>query len=144
MNVQLPSCKTHYLHNSLFHEGSKLWNSLSTALHNLSSRQFRSKVWDLFLTKKISISHLHGCNTNATTILCMLRLATTIRYVNMVLFETELHIFFNVLPPTHHTKCRFLKFIRLLLKKCVFPFWIYFTKLRRIDRNISLWTSRSI
>ena len=51
-NVQLPSCRTHSLHNSFFHKGSKLWNSLPTYLHNLSSRQFCSKVSDLFLTKK--------------------------------------------------------------------------------------------
>jgi len=37
-NVQLPSYKTHSLHNSFFHKGSKLWNSLPTYLHNLSSR----------------------------------------------------------------------------------------------------------
>jgi len=29
-NVQLPSCKTHSLHNSLFYKGSQLWNSLPT------------------------------------------------------------------------------------------------------------------
>ena len=51
-NVQLPSCKTHSLHNSFFHKRSKLWNFLPTYLHNLSSRQFCSKVSDLFLTKK--------------------------------------------------------------------------------------------
>ena len=47
---------------------------LPTYLHNLSSRQFCSKVSDLFLTKKTNAWHLHGCNTNATAILCMLRL----------------------------------------------------------------------
>ena len=65
---------THSLHNSFFHKGSKLWNSLPTYLHNLSSHQFCSKVSDLFLTKKTNAWHLHGCNTNATAILCMLRL----------------------------------------------------------------------
>jgi len=35
-NVQLPSSKTYSLHNSFFHKGSKLWNSLPTSLHNLS------------------------------------------------------------------------------------------------------------
>ena len=73
-NVQLPSCKTHSLHNSFCHKGSKLWNSLPTCLHNFSSRQFCSKVSDLFLTNKTNAWHLHGCNTNATAILCMLRL----------------------------------------------------------------------
>ena len=47
--------------------------SLPTALHNLSSRQFCSKVSDLFLTEKTNAWHLHGCNTVATAILCMLR-----------------------------------------------------------------------
>jgi len=60
--------------NSFFHKGSKLWNSLSTALHNLSSRRFFSKVSDIFLTKKTNAWHLHGWNTNVTAILCMLRL----------------------------------------------------------------------
>jgi len=73
-NVQLSSCETHSLHNSFFHKGTKLWNSLHTYLHNLSSRQFCFKVSDLFLTKKTNAWHLHGCNTNATAILCMLRL----------------------------------------------------------------------
>ena len=73
-NVQLPSCKTQSLHNSFFHKGSKLWNSLPTYLHNVSSRQFCSKVSDLCLTKKTNAWHLHSCNTNATAILCMLRL----------------------------------------------------------------------
>ena len=73
-HVQLPSCKTRSLHNFFFHKGSKLWNSLPTYLHNLISHQFCSKVSDLFLTKKTNAWHLHGCNTNATAILCMLRL----------------------------------------------------------------------
>jgi len=62
MNVQLPSCKSHSLHNYFFHKGSTLWNSLPTGLHNLSSRKFSSKVSDLFLTKKTNAWHLHGCN----------------------------------------------------------------------------------
>jgi len=74
-NVQLPSCKTQSLHNSFFHKGSKLWNALPTYLNNLSSSQFCSKVSDLFLTKKANTWHLHGCNSNATAILSMLRLA---------------------------------------------------------------------
>jgi len=53
MNVQLPSTKTRSLHNSFFLKGSKLWNSLPTALHNLSSREFRTKVIGLFLSKKL-------------------------------------------------------------------------------------------
>jgi len=57
-----------------FHKGSKLWYSLHTYLHNLGSRQFYSKVSDLFLTKKTNAWHFHGCNTNTTAILCMLRL----------------------------------------------------------------------
>ena len=73
-NVQLPSCRTHSLHNSFFHKGSKLWNSLPTYLHNISSRQICSKASDLFLTIKTNACHLHGCNTNATAILCVLRL----------------------------------------------------------------------
>jgi len=73
-NVQLPSFKTHSLHNPFFHKGSKLWNSLPTYLRNLSSRQICYKVSYLFLTKKTNAWHLHGCNTNATAILCMLRL----------------------------------------------------------------------
>ena len=54
-NVQLPTCKTHSLHDSFFHKGSKLCNSLPTYLHNLSSRQFCSQVSDLFLTKKLML-----------------------------------------------------------------------------------------
>jgi len=61
-NVQLPSCKTHSLHNSFFHKGSRLWNSLPTYLHNLRSRQFCTKVSDLFLNKK---KLMHGIYTVA-------------------------------------------------------------------------------
>jgi len=99
-NVQLPSCKTHTLHNSFFHEGSKLWNSLPTYLHNLSSRQFCSKVSDLFLTKKTNAWHLHGCNTNATAILRMLRLGHGKLNINghysqicQCAIKTEIHMF---------------------------------------------------
>jgi len=100
-NVQLPSCKTHSLHNSFFHKGSRLWNSVPTYLHNLSSRQFCFKVSDLFLTKKSNACHLHGCNTNATAILCMLRLGHSKlnidgrynRIYQCGAIKTEIHMF---------------------------------------------------
>ena len=114
-NVQLPSCETHSLHNNFFHKkGSKLWNSLSTYLHNLSSCQFCSKVSDLFLTKKTNAWHLHRCNTKATAILCMLRLGHSKlnidgRYNQICqcgAIKTKVHMFLEC--PSTCASCRML------------------------------------
>jgi len=128
MNVQLPSCKTHFLHNSFLNKGSILCNFLPTALHNSSSRKFRAKVSNLFLTKRTKVWRLHGCNTNAIAIVCMLytghsKLSIDGDYNQICQcgsIETELHIYIlNVLPPTHHAKCWFQKLFCLPMKICL-------------------------
>jgi len=129
-NVQLPSCKTHSLHNSFFHKGSKLWNSLPTYLHNLSSRQFCSKVFDLFLTKKTNAWHLHVCNTNATAILCMLRLGHSKlnidgRYNQICqcgAFKTKVHMFLECPFTCASRRMLFTNLSKILAKENVFSY----------------------
>ena len=129
VNVQLPSCKTHSVHNYFFHKGSKLWNSLPIALRSLSSRQFCSKVSDLCLTKETTVWHLHGCNTNATAILCMLRLGHSKLNIddhcNQICqcgaIKTEVEIFFEC-PPTYTSHQMLITNVsRILVKENRFP-----------------------
>jgi len=129
-NVQLPSCQSHSFHNSFFHEGSKLWNSQPTYLHNLSSRQFCSKVSDLFLTKKANAWHLHGCNTNASAILCMLRLGHRKlnidgRYNQIChcdAIKTEVHMFLECPSTCASRRMLFTNVFKILAEENVFSY----------------------
>jgi len=129
-NVQLPSCKTHSLHNYIFHKGSKLWNSLPTYLHNLSSRQFCSKESDLFLTKKTNAWQLHGGNINATAILCMLRLGHSKlniddRYNQICqcgAIKTEVHIFLECPSTCASHRMLFTNVSKILAEENVFSY----------------------
>ena len=129
-NVQLPSCKTHSLHNSLFHKGSKLWNSLPTHLHNLSSRQFAPKYLIYSLPKKTNAWHLHDCNTNATAILCMLRLGHSKlnidgRYNQICqcgTIKTEVHMFLECPSTCASRRMLFANVSKILAEENVFSY----------------------
>jgi len=73
---------------------------------------------------------LHGCNTNATAILSMLRLGHSKlnidgRYnqicVNAVLLRLKFTCFLSVLPPVRHAECWSQMSLRFSLRKMCFP-----------------------
>jgi len=149
MNVQLPSWKIHSLHNSFFYKGSN--SKLSThcppqlkftplPLQSIRLVPYQKNVW-----------HLDGCNTNATAILCMLRLGHSKLNIdghyNQICqcgsIKTKLHIFFECLSTYTSRQMLISTFCKILVDENIIS-RSEFTKLHRIDQNTSDWTSQSV